>query len=326
LRLVKLFAVFWRIVIFTKTAFAFKTSVTVPKKMTNKLVDSSSLIDIEEVANRFRKSDGSALVPSVDVLTVAGLRTKLLSWYRENRRMLPWRGDEVDGILAPAVSAYGIWVSEIMLQQTRVETVIPYWRRWMERFPTIEVLARATPDEVNALWAGLGYYRRAQQLLKGAQSVVSTFKGKIPDTAEDLKKIPGIGPYTAGAISSIAFGKTEPLVDGNVIRVLSRLFALQVWYQEVGFWVSCTTCILHDDADADEQALYSMNVRCCSSNLFFHCFELISGMTQPLTLLLYIYTGILYRMYLALRRWTSSAGRWQGRWLTPLPLETSIKR
>ena len=199
-----------------------------PKKMSNKLLDSSSLIDIEEVANRFRKFDGSALVPSVDVVTVAGLRTKLLSWYRENRRMLPWRGDIVDGITAPTVSAYGIWVSEIMLQQTRVETVIPYWRRWMERFPTIEVLARATPDEVNALWAGLGYYRRAQQLLKGAQSVVGTFDGKIPDTAEELKRIPGIGPYTAGAISSIAFGKAEPLVDGNVIRVLSRLFALQV--------------------------------------------------------------------------------------------------
>lgn len=133
----------------------------------------------------------------------------------------------VTGFKSPGKSAYGTWISEIMLQQTQVATVIPYWLKWMERFPTIESLASATGDEVNAMWAGLGYYRRAQQLLLGAKNIMRNFKGIIPSDVENLKRIEGIGPYTAGAISSIAFGQVEPLVDGNVIRVLSRLYALK---------------------------------------------------------------------------------------------------
>ena len=132
----------------------------------------------------------------------------------------------------PNRSAYGTWVSEIMLQQTRVETVIPYWYRWMEKYPTIGALAAATPEEVNTSWAGLGYYRRARQLHAGAQQLAAqaAAAGKepeLPSTVAELRQVPGIGAYTAGAIASIAFNKTEGLVDGNVIRVFSRLRMLR---------------------------------------------------------------------------------------------------
>jgi A/G-specific adenine glycosylase len=131
-------------------------------------------------------------------------------------------------IASHSVSAYGIWVSEMMLQQTRVETVIEYWTRWMVRFPTVRELARATVDEVNSMWAGLGYYRRARFLLHGAQTIVEKHGGVMPNTVDGLLSIPGIGPYTAGAIASIAFKVPTPLVDGNVIRVLARLRAIDV--------------------------------------------------------------------------------------------------
>jgi A/G-specific adenine glycosylase len=118
-----------------------------------------------------------------------------------------------------------------MLQQTRVETVVSYWNRWMTEFPSLETLAAASPDDVNQLWAGLGYYRRGQNLLKGAKFVVENYDGEMPQTREKLLGIPGIGPYTAGAILSIAFRQREAVVDGNVLRVFSRLFAL---YDKIG--------------------------------------------------------------------------------------------
>eukprot|EP00934_Nitzschia_sp_Nitz4_P002481 Nitzschia sp. Nitz4//scaffold174_size87051//25959//27506//NITZ4_005104-RA/size87051-processed-gene-0.57-mRNA-1//1//CDS//3329538857//2471//frame0 len=125
------------------------------------------------------------------------------------------------------VSPYGVWVSEIMLQQTRVEAVIPYWCRWMSHFPTIQHLADATPDQVNAQWAGLGFYRRARLLHKGAQYIVQERQGEFPTTRDDwVRSVPGVGPYTAGAVASIAFGECVPVVDGNVCRVLSRLVGI----------------------------------------------------------------------------------------------------
>lgn len=124
---------------------------------------------------------------------------------------------------ATPVSAYGVWVSEIMLQQTRVEAVIPYWIKWMQSFPTVYDLATATEDQVNAHWAGLGFYRRARLLHQGAKMVVQEYNGELPRTVDGLLKISGIGPYTASAIASIAFGVNVPVVDGNVCRVLSRL-------------------------------------------------------------------------------------------------------
>jgi A/G-specific adenine glycosylase len=157
---------------------------------------------------------------------IVTLRKDLREWYNKNRRLLPWRGDRVGEVTPPPVSPYGIMISEIMLQQTRVETVISYWLRWMESLPDVVSLANATQEEVNSLWAGLGYYRRAKALSDCAKVVVEKYHGEIPRDLDILLSLPGIGPYTAGAISSIAFNFPHAAVDGNVIRVLSRLRAL----------------------------------------------------------------------------------------------------
>ena len=138
----------------------------------------------------------------------------LLDWYDRNARILPWRGIH---------DPYRTWVSETMLQQTRVETVIPYYERFTARFPTLADLASAEEDEVLKLWEGLGYYSRARNLLRGARQVQADWKGELPRDPAALETIHGIGPYTARAIASIAFGMPVPAVDGNVIRVLSRL-------------------------------------------------------------------------------------------------------
>lgn len=142
---------------------------------------------------------------------------ELLDWYAVNKRDLPWRRDR---------DPYRIWVSEVMLQQTRVDTVIPYYERFMRRFPTIRDLAEAPEEEVLKLWEGLGYYSRARNLQAGARQVVERHGGVVPDDKAALSALKGIGPYTAGAILSIAFDKPEPAVDGNVMRVLSRYFLL----------------------------------------------------------------------------------------------------
>jgi A/G-specific adenine glycosylase len=141
--------------------------------------------------------------------------TRLLKWYQEHGRALPWRG---------TAEPYSIWVSEIMLQQTRVEAAIPYFQRWMERFPTVEALARASEREVLSLWEGLGYYARARNLRRAAQIVMEGYGGRLPATAKELHRLPGVGRYTAGAIASIAFGRDEPALDGNIQRVLARVF------------------------------------------------------------------------------------------------------
>ncbi len=145
-------------------------------------------------------------------------RAALLEWFDGHRRDLPWRGEH---------DPYAVWVSEVMLQQTRVQTVVDYFERWMERFPTVEALAEASVEEVLQLWSGLGYYRRARYLHRGAQQVVEQRDGQVPSTVDELRELPGIGPYTAGAIASIAFGRVEPLVDGNVMRVIARLFTIE---------------------------------------------------------------------------------------------------
>lgn len=142
----------------------------------------------------------------------------LILWFQKNARQLPWRFSK---------DPYAIWISEIMLQQTQVATVLDYWRRWMQRFPDIHALASASEQDVFEVWQGLGYYSRARNIRKAAAQIVDRFHGRIPENHQDLLSLPGIGPYTAGAISSIAFGLPEPLLDGNVIRVLSRLLALQ---------------------------------------------------------------------------------------------------
>ncbi len=138
----------------------------------------------------------------------------LLTWYKTNARSLPWRGHP---------DPYAVWISEIMLQQTRVETVIPYFQNWMLTFPDIRSLADAEEDQVLKQWEGLGYYSRARKLHKAARMIVEKFNGQLPEEASILETLPGIGPYTAAAISSIAFGKDEAVLDGNVKRVLARV-------------------------------------------------------------------------------------------------------
>jgi A/G-specific adenine glycosylase len=140
------------------------------------------------------------------------------AWFDAERRDLPWRRTR---------DPYAIWLSEVMLQQTRVKTVEDYFPRFLRAYPTVAHLARADLADVLGAWSGLGYYRRARALYAGAREVVEKYGGNLPRDAEALRTISGIGPYTAGAIASIAFGACEPLVDGNVARVLARLFALQ---------------------------------------------------------------------------------------------------
>ena len=153
---------------------------------------------------------------------IAGLRRRLLEWYTRNRRDLPWRKSR---------DPYAIWVSEIMLQQTRVAVVIERYTAFLERFPTLVALALAPVDDVLALWSGLGYYRRARMLHKAAQFVAGHHQGNLPATAEELRALPGIGSYTAAAIASIAYSERVAVVDGNVERVLCRL---EGWDAEEG--------------------------------------------------------------------------------------------
>lgn len=140
----------------------------------------------------------------------------LVAWYCENHRQLPWRADK---------EPYHVWVSEIMLQQTRVEAVKPYYDRFLKALPDIASLAAVDEEKLLKLWEGLGYYNRARNLKKAAQILVSEYGGWMPDDYEKIRKLPGIGSYTAGAVSSIAFGRAYPAVDGNVLRILSRLRA-----------------------------------------------------------------------------------------------------
>jgi A/G-specific adenine glycosylase len=144
-------------------------------------------------------------------------RRALLSWYRQHARDLPWRGIR---------NPYGTWLSEIMLQQTRVATVIERYNEFMRRFPTLEALAEAGEEDVLALWSGLGYYRRAHLLHRAAQFVQREFRGRLPRTAHGLRTLPGVGEYTAAAIASIAFGESVAVLDGNVERVLLRILGL----------------------------------------------------------------------------------------------------
>ena len=146
----------------------------------------------------------------------------LLRWFARHRRDLPWRRSD-GGPREP----YHVWLAEVMLQQTQVGTVVPYYRRWLERFPTLKDLAEAPLDDVLKLWEGLGYYSRARNFHRAAQAVMRDHAGRIPDTVEALLALPGVGRYTAGAIASLAFGRDAPVLDGNVRRVLCRLFALE---------------------------------------------------------------------------------------------------
>jgi len=167
-----------------------------------------------------RRATESAASTEVEALAApvrAELVGQLVRWFAREARDLPWRRTR---------DPYKIWLSEVMLQQTRVDTVIPYYERFLADYPTVRALAAAPLEEVLRRWSGLGYYRRARQLHVAAREIVDAYGGRFPSTASELVKLQGVGAYTAGAVASIAFGEATPLVDGNVIRVLSRVFGL----------------------------------------------------------------------------------------------------
>jgi A/G-specific adenine glycosylase len=145
------------------------------------------------------------------------IASALLRWFSKSARDLPWRRTR---------NPYAIWVSEIMLQQTQVKTVIPYWERWMRELPAVKSLADAKPAKIHKLWEGLGYYTRVRNMQKAAQKIMAEHDGAFPRRFEDILELPGIGRYTAGAISSIAFNEPRPILDGNVMRVLTRVFGI----------------------------------------------------------------------------------------------------
>ena len=146
------------------------------------------------------------------------IQKELCEWFKENHRELIFRKDK---------NPYSIWVSEIMAQQTRIDSMLPYYEKWMKDYPTIVALANAPIEKVLKSWEGLGYYNRARKLHEGAKQVIQDYNGVLPDDYDELLKISGIGPYTAGAIASIAYNKEVPAVDGNVLRVISRLYELE---------------------------------------------------------------------------------------------------
>ena len=212
------------------------------------------------------------------------LQQDLLGWYKKSARELPWRKTK---------DPYAIWVSEIMCQQTRVSTVIPYYERFLTALPTVQALAEATEDDMHRLWKGLGYYRRAALLQKGARQVLERHRGKVPSEIVLLREIAGFGDYTAGAVGSIAFDIPEPAVDGNVVRVFSRwlndatpgdLLRKRLHEKEA------RECIAHADPGAWNQALMELGAticlpkspRCNACPVVNHCAAFAAGTVNTL--------------------------------------------
>jgi A/G-specific adenine glycosylase len=155
--------------------------------------------------------------PKIPTPSAKTVNAKIVRWFGAHQRDLPWRRTQ---------DPYAIWISEIMLQQTQVKTVIPYFERWMRELPTVTAFAQAKPERALKLWEGLGYYRRARHAQEAAQHIVSNFEGRFPENFADVLELPGIGRYTAGAICSVAFNAPTPILDGNVVRVLTRLYGV----------------------------------------------------------------------------------------------------
>jgi A/G-specific adenine glycosylase len=196
---------------------------------------------------------------NMEKININAFQDDLISWFKNEQRDLPWRKDQ---------DPYKVWVSEIMLQQTRVDTVIPYFNRFIEWFPTIEELASADEEKVLKAWEGLGYYSRVRNLHSAVKEVNEKYEGKVPDSPEEISKLKGVGPYTAGAILSIAYGVPEPAVDGNVMRVLSRI--LSIWDDIAKpstrkvFEKAVRELISTEDPSAFNQALMELGALICT--------------------------------------------------------------
>ncbi len=188
----------------------------------------------------------------------ASWRGRLLAWYRRHRRPLPWRRTR---------DPYRIWVAEVMLQQTQVATVRPFYQRFLARFPDLGSLSRAREPQVLAAWAGLGYYRRARDLRRAAQFVVREHAGRVPDDPQAFGRLPGVGRYTAGAVLSIAFDRPLPVLDGNVARVLSRLYALRASVRDARgartLWQLAESLVPAGGAGEWNQALMELGATLC---------------------------------------------------------------
>ena len=185
------------------------------------------------------------------VSSTTDLATQLLAWFARERRDLPWREEPRD--------PYRVWLSEVMLQQTRVDVVLPYFARFVQRFPTVQDLARAPLGDVLALWSGLGYYSRARNLHAAAQQLARDF----PRTAAGLARLPGFGPYTSAAVASLAFGEDVPLVDGNVARVLSRVLRLE-GDARARSWEAAAALLPRGKAGAFNEALMELGALVCA--------------------------------------------------------------
>lgn len=187
------------------------------------------------------------------------LRKSLLRWFRAEARDLPWRRTR---------HPYHVWLSEVLLQQTRVDQGLPYYERFLEALPTLEALAKAPEHEVLKLWEGLGYYTRARNLHKAARQIVEDYGGRLPEQAELLQLLPGVGKYTAGAIASIAFGERAPVVDGNVKRVLSRLYNIADPIDDSAtdkrLWVLADSLVPASDPGDFNQAIMELGARICT--------------------------------------------------------------
>jgi A/G-specific adenine glycosylase len=181
-------------------------------------------------------------------------RKKLLAWYRLHRRRLPWREN---------ITPYRIWVSEIMLQQTQTVTVLPYYQRFLERFPGIQSLAQASEPEVMDAWSGLGYYSRARNMLRAARQIVEAHRS-FPQDFDTILKLPGIGRYTAGAICSIAFNQPYPVVDGNVRRVLTRLMGIRTPVCESYYWEVMSAWLSRRAPSSFNQAMMELGAMICT--------------------------------------------------------------
>jgi A/G-specific adenine glycosylase len=256
----------------------------------------------KKISRARERSQIVARIAAHDVLGADSARA-LLAWYRANRRPLPWR--EPGG-------PYRVLVSEVMLQQTRVETVIPYFQRFIAAFPDVETLARAPVDDVLAKWSGLGYYSRARRLHRAACAIVE--RGEFPRTEAELRELPGIGAYTAAAIASIAFGEPVAVVDGNVERVIARLLALEVdpasgdakrLVRE-----TASRLLVDDDAGDSNQALMELGAviclprqpRCLACPLLDGCGARASGRTEELPVRAARRAGTIERRVVAVAR------------------------
>lgn len=216
-------------------------------------------------------------------LAIPTLRFALLNWYQQHKRDLPWRQTS---------SPYAIWVSEIMLQQTQVATVIPYYHRWLEQLPTIEALAAAELEAVLKLWQGLGYYARARHLHRAAQQIMERHQGQFPQSYAAVVALPGIGRSTAGAILSAAFNQPLPILDGNVKRVLARLFALPVppKQAEPQLWAWSAQLLCPEQPRNFNQAIMDLGATLCTPRQPLchacpwqdHCCAYRNGLTQEL--------------------------------------------